>query len=74
MMRDLPSIKENNEVCEGCLLGKQHRFTFSTSGAWRAKDLLELIHTDVCGPMRMPSHENNRFFILFIDDFSRMTW
>ena len=24
MMRDLPSIKENNEVCEGCLLGKQH--------------------------------------------------
>ena len=24
--------------------------------------------------MRMPSHENNRYFILFIDDFSRMTW
>ena len=74
MMRDLPSIKENNEVCEGCLLGKQHRFPFSTSGAWRAKDLLELIHTDVCGPMRTPSHENNKYFILFIDDFSRMTW
>ena len=73
-MRDLPSIKENNEVCEGCLLGKQHRFPFSTSGAWRAKDLLELIHTDVYGPMRMPSHENNRYFILFIDDFSIMTW
>ncbi|RZB68411.1 Retrovirus-related Pol polyprotein from transposon TNT 1-94 [Glycine soja] len=74
MMRDLPSIKENNEMCEGCLLGKQHRFPFSTSGAWRAKDLLELIHTDVCGPMRTPSHGNNRYFILFIDDFSRMTW
>ena len=24
--------------------------------------------------MRTPSHENNRYFILFIDDFSRMTW
>jgi len=41
--------------------------------AWRAKDLLELIHTNVCGPMRRPSHHNNRYFILFIDDFSRMT-
>ncbi|KAL0377091.1 UNVERIFIED_CONTAM: Retrovirus-related Pol polyprotein from transposon TNT 1-94 [Sesamum calycinum] len=35
---------------------------------------LELIHTDVCGPMRTPSHEQNRYFILFIDDYSRMTW
>ena len=24
--------------------------------------------------MRTPTHENNRYFILFIDDFSRMTW
>nr|KYP76948.1 Retrovirus-related Pol polyprotein from transposon TNT 1-94 [Cajanus cajan] len=68
MMRDLPNLKENNEACEGCLLGKQHRLPFSTSKAWRAKDLLELIHTDVCGPMRTPSHTNNRYFILFIDN------
>jgi len=74
MMRDLPCLKENNESCEGCLLGKQHRLPFSTDKAWRGKDLLELIHTDVCGPMRTPSHHNNRYFILFIDDFSRMTW
>ena len=73
-MRDLPYLKENNESCEGCLLDKQHRLPFSTDKAWRAKDLLELIHTDVCGPMRTPSHHNNRDFILFIDDFSRMTW
>jgi len=52
MMRDLPCLKENNESCKGCLLGKQHRLPFSTDKAWRAKDLLELIHTDVCGPMR----------------------
>jgi len=74
MMRDLPCLKEKNESCEGCLLGKQHRLPFSTDKAWRAKDLLELIHTDVCRPMRTHSHHNNRYFILFIDDFSRMTW
>ena len=67
-------MKEKNESCEGCLLGKQHQLPFSTDKAWRAKDLLELIHTDVCRPMRTHSHHNNRYFILFIDDFSRMTW
>lgn len=74
MMRDFPCLKESNKACEGCLLGKQHRLPFPNDNAWRAKDLLELIHTDICGPMRTPSLENNRYFILFIDDFSRMTW
>nr|KYP71431.1 Retrovirus-related Pol polyprotein from transposon TNT 1-94 [Cajanus cajan] len=74
MMRDLPCLKENTEACEGCLLGKQHRLSFSTGKAWRAKDLLELIHTNICGPMRTSSLHNNRYFILFIDDFSKMTW
>jgi hypothetical protein len=74
MMRDLPYLKESNEACEGCLLGKQHRLTFPTGETWRTKDVLELIHTDVCGPMRTPSLNNNKYFILFIDDFSRMTW
>lgn len=36
--------------------------------------MLELVHTDVCGPMNIPFHGNNLYFILFIDDFSRMTW
>nr|KYP39530.1 Retrovirus-related Pol polyprotein from transposon TNT 1-94 [Cajanus cajan] len=74
MMRDFPTLKENNKACEGCLLGKQHRLVFSTRKAWRAKDMLELIHTDICRLMRTPSLYNNRYFILFIDDFSRMTW
>ena len=54
--------------------GKQHRKPFPSGKTWRAKKVLELIHTDVCGPMRTPTFENNRYFILFIDDFTRMTW
>ncbi|WVY94525.1 hypothetical protein V8G54_033613 [Vigna mungo] len=68
MMRDLPCLKVNNESCEGCLLGKQHRLPFSIDRAWRAKDLLELIHIDFFGPMMRSSHHNNRYFILFIDE------
>ncbi|GKD42559.1 retrotransposon protein, putative, ty1-copia subclass [Tanacetum coccineum] len=37
----------------------------------RANDLLELIHTDVCGPFRIVSRQGANYFVTFIDDFSR---
>jgi transposase InsO family protein len=36
--------------------------------------MLELVRTDVCRPMQTPSHSQNMYFILFINDYSRMTW
>ncbi|KAK4395496.1 Retrovirus-related Pol polyprotein from transposon TNT 1-94 [Sesamum angolense] len=72
--KDLPQIQAVEGACEACLQGKQHKKPFPSRTSWRAKAVLELIHTDVCGPMRTPSHEQNRYFILFIDDYSRMTW
>ncbi|KAL0331212.1 UNVERIFIED_CONTAM: Retrovirus-related Pol polyprotein from transposon TNT 1-94 [Sesamum angustifolium] len=74
MMTDLPQIQAVEGACEACLQGKQHKKPFPSETSWRAKAVLELIHTDVCGPMRTPSHEQNRYFIIFIDDYSRMTW
>ncbi|KAL0347031.1 UNVERIFIED_CONTAM: Retrovirus-related Pol polyprotein from transposon TNT 1-94 [Sesamum calycinum] len=74
MMTDLPQIQAVEGACEACLQGKQHKKSFPSGTSWRAKAVLELIHTDVCGPMRTPSNEQNRYFILFIDDYSRMTW
>ena len=41
---------ESYETCEACLLGKMTKTSF-TSFSERASDLLELIHTDVCGLM-----------------------
>jgi transposase InsO family protein len=74
MVYGLPRIEEKAGVCEGCVLGKHHRQPFPKEGAWRAKQALELVHTDVCGPMNTLSHGKNRYFVLFIDDFTRMTW
>ncbi|KAL5554924.1 hypothetical protein UlMin_037160 [Ulmus minor] len=68
IMRDLPTINEMDETCEGCMLGKQHQQPFPSRKAWRAKKPLELVHTDVCCPMQTPSNDQNRYFILFIDD------
>jgi hypothetical protein len=43
---------------------------FSKKGE-RTSDLLALIHTDVCGPMSTYTRNGDRYFIMFIDDYSR---
>ncbi|CAA0825713.1 cysteine-rich RLK (RECEPTOR-like protein kinase) 8 [Striga hermonthica] len=61
MMKNLPAIQMNDNLCEKCMEGKQHRKPFPSSQVGRAKQILELVHTDVCGPMRTPTFEKNRF-------------
>ena len=41
---------ESFETCESCLLGKMTKSPFAKS-CERVSELLELIHSDVCGPM-----------------------
>ncbi|CAL9020016.1 unnamed protein product [Prunus brigantina] len=74
MVTGLPVLTEMKDVCEGCVSGKHHREKFDKEGAWRASCPLELVHTDLCGPMQNESIGGNRYFITFIDDFSRMCW
>ena len=40
----------------------------------RTKQILELVHSDVFGPMKVPSLGKSVFYVSFIDDFSRNTW
>ena len=63
----LPPIAKLNQVCEGCIYGKMHRLPFPKN-AWRARAPLELMHADICGPTRTPSLNDNRYFLLFVDD------
>ena len=61
---------ESYDHCEACLLGKMIKTPFTKVGE-RASDLLGLIHTDVCGPMKSSARDGSRYFITFTDDFSR---
>lgn len=56
--------------CEVCVLGKHARNQFGESST-KTTAVLELVHTDVCGPMQVKSLESSKFFVTFIDDFSR---
>ena len=56
--------------CEGCVEGKQARASFPSDGGTRATQVLELVHSDVCGPMKTLSFGGAKYFVTFIDDFS----
>jgi hypothetical protein len=61
---------ESYETCEACLLGKMTKAPF-IGFPERASDLLELIHTDMCGPMSTMARGEFQYFITFTDDLSR---
>ncbi|RVW37000.1 Retrovirus-related Pol polyprotein from transposon TNT 1-94 [Vitis vinifera] len=56
-------------VCVDCIKGKQTKHT--KKGATRSNELLEIIHTDICGPLSVPCFTGDKYFITFIDDLSR---
>lgn len=59
--------------CKYCVMGKQTRvqFTISTN---KSKGTLDYIHSDVCGPSDVVSIGGFRYFVTFIDDYSRKVW
>ena len=56
-------------VCVDCIKGKQTKHT--KKGVIRSNELLEIIHTDICGPLSVPCFIGEKYFITFIDDLSR---
>lgn len=64
---------KENITCISCIEGKQTRQPFPGEGS-RATELLEVIHSDVCGPMQTASLGGARYFVTFIDDFSRKVY
>ena len=74
MVKGMPSINHPNQLCEACLIGKHARRSFLKEALSHATKPLQLVHIDVCGPINPPSFGKSKYFILFIDDFSRKTW
>jgi hypothetical protein len=70
----LPSVKESNTKCANCMKGKQQREVFPKKSSRRASIKLELIHSDICGPINLESNEKKRYFITSTDDLTMKTW
>ncbi|KAA0042921.1 Retrovirus-related Pol polyprotein from transposon TNT 1-94 [Cucumis melo var. makuwa] len=59
--------------CLNCKLAKQPAWSFSTSISISDKPF-DLIHSNIWGPIPTSTVHGYRYYVLFIDDFSRFTW
>ena len=59
--------------CEPCELAKHKRSSYPSNNK-RSSNLFSTIHTDVWGPFRHPTHDGYRWFVVFVDCHSRLTW
>lgn len=74
MVSGMPQISIPAEMCEDCVEAKQHRNSFKQHVESRSNCKLQIIYSDVCGPMQCESLGGNRYFVSFIDDYTRKTW
>ena len=57
-------------ICESCLEGKMTKRPFFAKGQ-RATQPLELVNSDVCGPLTVQARGGYEYYVTFIDDYSR---
>ena len=77
MKKSMPSlfvgIKESSLHCETCVFAKSHKSSYSPSLSSSSAPF-ELIHSDVWGPSKNLTLTGMKYFVLFIDDFTRLSW
>jgi hypothetical protein len=73
MVEGMSNFSLDFDFCEHCLYGKQNRVRFPSSTT-RAEGILQLVHSDVFGPVSVPSLGKYMYYVSFIDEFSRKTW
>ncbi|CAN0905026.1 Retrovirus-related Pol polyprotein from transposon RE1, partial [Linum grandiflorum] len=75
--RIAPQLFQNKKAkffnCEVCQLAKHTRTTYSPLG-YRPTKPFAIIHSDIWGPTRVKNVNGARWFVLFIDEHTRMTW
>nr|GEW59318.1 retrovirus-related Pol polyprotein from transposon TNT 1-94 [Tanacetum cinerariifolium] len=71
----LPKVKFiKDHICSSCELRKAKRKYFHTKTIPSSKRQLQLLHMDLCGPMRVESINGKKYVLVIVDDYSRYTW
>ncbi|UYV78030.1 FHDC1 [Cordylochernes scorpioides] len=65
--------KQENDVCEICIMAKQTRKSFGNERS-RATRPLEIVHTDLCGPIEPLTHDNKKYIMTFLDDYTHFCY
>ena len=70
----LPWISLSHFTCESCQLGKHIRSSYPRLDSIPSKHPFDLVHYDVWGPSRTSSITKFHYYIVFVDDYSRVSW
>ncbi|GAU44523.1 hypothetical protein TSUD_82300 [Trifolium subterraneum] len=70
MVKGLPEMQDIEDKCKDCLSGKQHRESIPKQSNWRANQKLELVHSDICGPISPHSNGGNISPTLAVKDIT----
>nr|GEV46494.1 retrovirus-related Pol polyprotein from transposon TNT 1-94 [Tanacetum cinerariifolium] len=71
----LPKLKYvKDQLCSSCEVSKAERSSFKIKTVPSSKRRLNLLHMDLCGPMRVASINGKKYILVIVDDYSRYTW
>nr|GFA58824.1 retrovirus-related Pol polyprotein from transposon TNT 1-94 [Tanacetum cinerariifolium] len=71
----LPKLKYvKDQLRSSCELSKAQRSSFKSKVVPSSKERLNLLHMNLCGPMRVASINGKKYILVIVDDYSRYTW
>ncbi|GKB53920.1 retrovirus-related pol polyprotein from transposon TNT 1-94 [Tanacetum coccineum] len=71
----LPKLKFiKDHLCSSCELGKAKRKSFKTKTTPSLKRRLQILHMDLCGPMRVENINGKKYVLVIVDDYSKYIW
>ncbi|GKC15669.1 retrovirus-related pol polyprotein from transposon TNT 1-94, partial [Tanacetum coccineum] len=75
LVRGLPRLKfEKDHLCSACQLGRSQKYSHKPKSENTNMKVLNTLHMDLCGPMRVQTINRKKYILVIIDDYSRFTW
>lgn len=74
IVHGMDGVSDKGMECRECTLGKMHKPPFNHRRGITSRGILELLHMDLCGPMREESIGGSSYLMVVVDDFSRKTF
>ncbi|GKE86890.1 retrovirus-related pol polyprotein from transposon TNT 1-94 [Tanacetum coccineum] len=75
LVRGLPRLKfEKDHLCSACQLGKSKKHTHKPKTKNTNLEVLNTLHMDLCGPMRVQTINGKKYILVIVDDYSQFIW
>nr|GEY52570.1 integrase, catalytic region, zinc finger, CCHC-type, peptidase aspartic, catalytic [Tanacetum cinerariifolium] len=71
-LQNLKYVKD--QLCSSYEVSKAKRSSFKSKAVPSLKVRLNLLHIDLCGPMRVASINGKKYILVIVDDYSKYTW